>query len=266
MPELDLSGVRPEARRIAERAAEVYRRHTWPWLVGLLAHGSAVKGGFIPGCSDIDFQLYLADEAFTAEGELPFALTVAIHRELARIDLAPFSYIQAYARPCHPLPETDRHAVGPIPGAYTLLIGRLPVPETTTDDLRRSARAALARLGPIPDVLRGDRLLESGHHRLEERVRKSCIEAWSTLYHLLTLREPDPIATWCLPKPGVLERLPEDSAPGQAIRAFYAAVRAYYPAERDVDHALDVLMRASEFLRAAREEWHEMETARHTGE
>ena len=51
---LDLAHVQPEARAIVERAARVYVAHTRPWLVGLLLHGSAVNGGFILGCSDVD--------------------------------------------------------------------------------------------------------------------------------------------------------------------------------------------------------------------
>jgi hypothetical protein len=51
---VDLSGLVPEARPIVDRVAGVYMRRMAPWFVGLLAHGSAVKGGYIPGCSDVD--------------------------------------------------------------------------------------------------------------------------------------------------------------------------------------------------------------------
>lgn len=61
----DVSALVPEARPIAHAAAGVYLRHAEPWFVGLLAHGSALKGGFIPDCSDIDFQLYLDPAVFT---------------------------------------------------------------------------------------------------------------------------------------------------------------------------------------------------------
>src|SRR5688572_30765273 len=89
---LDLSGVQPEARPILEQAAHIYIAHTRPWFEGLLAHGSVVKGGFIPRCSDIDLKLYLRDELFEGRSHLPLELSVAIHRELAKIDPAPFSY------------------------------------------------------------------------------------------------------------------------------------------------------------------------------
>ena len=44
---MDVSRLVPEAQSIAAAAGEVYLRHTRPWFVGLIAHGSAVKGGFI---------------------------------------------------------------------------------------------------------------------------------------------------------------------------------------------------------------------------
>jgi len=45
----DLSRVVPEAKSIVQAAATVYLNHTGPWFIGLLVHGSALKGGFIPG-------------------------------------------------------------------------------------------------------------------------------------------------------------------------------------------------------------------------
>ena len=94
---IDVAGLIPEAQAIAAQAAAIYCKHAAPWFIGLVAHGSAVKGGYIPNSSDIDFQLYLTAEAFADDGELPLPLGMAIHRELAQIDPTPFRYIQCYA-------------------------------------------------------------------------------------------------------------------------------------------------------------------------
>ena len=94
---IDVSGIIPELRPVAEKAAHVYGHHAGRDFVGLVAHGSAVKGGFIEGCSDIDFQLYLHDRALTPEGHLPLERSIALHRDLAHIDPAPALYIQCYA-------------------------------------------------------------------------------------------------------------------------------------------------------------------------
>jgi hypothetical protein len=44
----DISPVVPEARAIVQKAAEIYWRHTKPYFVGLLIHGSALKGDLFP--------------------------------------------------------------------------------------------------------------------------------------------------------------------------------------------------------------------------
>src|SRR5258708_7409957 len=111
----------------------------------------------IPGCSDIDFQIYLDDSAFTQEGQLPLSVSLAIQRDLASIEVAPFQYLQAYPLTPHPLPEW----IGSIPGAYTLLLGVLPVPEATSAQLKEAARRALDCVVALPDRL-SHRLLEHG--------------------------------------------------------------------------------------------------------
>ena len=72
----DVSGLVPEARSIVQQVAGVYLRHTAPWFIGLIVHGSAVKGGVIPNCSDIDFQLYLDYPAFTLSHVIAYLDTV----------------------------------------------------------------------------------------------------------------------------------------------------------------------------------------------
>ena len=247
---LDLAHVQPEARAIVERAARVYVAHTRPWLVGLLLHGSAVKGGFILGCSDVDFQLYLRDDAFEADGALPLELTLALHRDLARIDPAPFNYLQCFAHGSS-LPAGQ---VGPIPGVYALLTGALPIPEATAEELVASASAALGRLIIPPEKLTSG-LLDHGEGRLERHVRLLCTDIWPTLYHVLAVRDRDPIRMWGLAKPMAIAQLSPATPMGAAIRAFYDALVAYYPSHADAEAGLRVIERGVAFLRAARTWW-----------
>jgi hypothetical protein len=73
------------------------------------------------------------------------------------------------------------------------------------------------------------------------------------LYQLLTLQQQqDPISVWNLPKHSAIALLSDATPPGQSIRTFDAAVRAYYPAEATTDGALEVIWRGVEFLRAAK--------------
>src|SRR5690349_1836289 len=88
------SQLTPEARPIVEAAAEIYLRHLQPWFVGLVLHGSALKGGFIAGCSDIDLLLFLDPKDFAIPAGLPLETCLALSRDLSSLDLAPFRLIQ----------------------------------------------------------------------------------------------------------------------------------------------------------------------------
>jgi len=250
---VDLSGLIAEAKPIVGRVAEVYLKHTAPWFTGLIVHGSAVKGGIIPRCSDIDFQLYLEDSAFTWQGQLPLELGFTIRRDLEGISLAPFRYIQCYAYTGEPL----ENWVGPIPGAYHPVAGRLPVVEATDQDLRASARRALAELDPSAAFLMG-KLLGPGGVRLERSIRLLCTKVWPVLYQVLTLQARDdaPIDLWCLPKEEAIRRLPNSTNLRKEIEAFYQAVWAYYPTEDSLEHALSVIKHGIAFLQAAGSWWH----------
>jgi hypothetical protein len=258
--DFDLSGVQPAAQQVVHAVASIYARHTAPWLIGLLVHGSACKGDFIPGCSDIDLKLYLRDEAFVVPGtgnKLPFALAAAIYRDLARVDPTPFQYIQCYAE--RSVPREGQ--LGPVAGAYHVVLGRMPVSEATAAQLRAAARAALERLDPYPKYIAED-LLEHGGGRFERAVRFACTDVWPVLYQLLCLQQPDPVQVWSLPKRQAIALLPQGSTLQSAIAGFLASVTTYYAGERSVERGLverglQVLQDAVAFLDAARTWWSE---------
>jgi hypothetical protein len=247
---LDVSRLQPEARPIVEAAAEIYLRHSRPWFIGLIAHGSALKGGFIPGCSDIDLQLYLEDAAFVLTGILSLDIGMAVQRDLARIEPAPFQYIQCYPYPRH-LPEGH---IGPIPGAYHVVTGTLPIPEATVSQLRDSARHSLATLDALPSFI-PHTLLQHGGGKLARQARLLCTKVWPILYQILVLQQENAPQIWCLPKEQAIALLPADSHIRQTILRFYRAVCAYYPDQRSVEQALEVYQSGLAFLRAARLWW-----------
>jgi len=245
---IDTAPVLPEARQIVHRAAEIYLRHTTTWFIGLLLHGSALKGGYFPGGSDVDLQLYLADEAFDPDGQLPLQVGTAIHRELSAIDITPFSYIQ-----CYPLKISRRGReewVGPIPGAFHLVAGRLPVPVATAEQLRARAHRRLADPRPVHTSVANE-LLGYGAGNLARRVRLLLTEVWPVLYQVLTCYTDDPLAVWRLPKDRAIELLPADDSPGREIRQLYAAARRYYAGAQSAQQGLQVLSDGVTFLRAA---------------
>jgi len=256
VPTVDVSHLVCEAKMIVRKVAAVYLKHISQWFIGLVVHGSALRGGFIPGCSDIDVQLYLEDSAFKLDGQLPLELGLSIHRDLSKIDPAPFRYIQSTVLSSE-LPEWF---VGPIPGAYHLVAGRLPVAEATTEQLRDASRKALEELIPIPTFITGA-LLDHGGGRLEDKIRLLCTKVWPTLYHVLTLQQEDAIRVWGLPKEQTMGLLPKNSSLSQKIHEFYQAVQTYYPAEESIEQGLAVVESGVVFLEAAKSWWDEENTS-----
>lgn len=241
--------LRPETRIIVEKVVDIYIRHTKPWFIGLVVHGSAVKGGFVPGCSDIDFVLYVQDKALNQRQELPLPLTMAIHRELAKVDFGPFRYIQfRVATPSH-------SAFGNvIPGTYRLIAGQLLQPELSNEQLLELCKVGLTELEP-DSVIASHRLLDHGEGRLQRIVRGLCTEVYPVLFQLLTIQHGDGYRIWQLNRFEAMELLPEDSVLGDKIRKFYSAVRRYYPTESNVDDALHMIEYGVGFLESAKQWW-----------
>lgn len=253
----DVAPLSPLVQPVVLAAAEIYYRHTQPCFIGLLIHGSAYKGGFIPGCSDIDLRLYLEDEAFDQYGELPIELAAAIHRDLASVDPAPFQYIQTYAFARHPTNSKPASWISGTPGTYHLLRGIMPHPEATEAQVIERCHHTLQS---IPTWIAGasNQLLDHGNDKLQRHARFRCTEVWPTLYSMLTLRNNDPFGIWKLPKEEAIALMPEDEPMGQTIRAFYRAAYSYFGETHSLDDALQVMICGVRFLQTV-ERWY-MET------
>jgi len=251
----DTSRLVPPARSIVEAAAAIYVRHTQPWLLGLVVHGSALKGGFIPGWSDIDFQLFLDEHAFRVPGGLPFETCLAIQRDLAQLDLAPFRCIQG--KTFSAVLPAD-HA-GPVPGAYLLLAGKLPVAEATKEQLWESARDAITTRNPLLAPWLAENLLQYGKGRLAWPIRGFCTVVWPTAYHVLILQGHDPFSVWNLPKPQAIALFSPETSLGQTLRAFERAVRISSPFEASEEEGLAVITMGVAFLQAVQAWWQEQD-------
>jgi len=249
---LDVTQLVPEAQPIVRAAVEVYLKYLGQWCIGVVAHGSAFKGGYIPGCSDIDLQFYLDASAFTTKGHLPLDVCFALHRDLAEIELFPFQYVQGYALP----PIARKGYVGLISGAYHMIWGTLPIAEATEEELEASARKALQNLDlPLAYIPEG--LLQHGGGRLARQVRFLCTDVWPVLYQVLTIQRHDAIGMWRLPKLEAMKLLPAGSPLAQTLQAFYHAICRYYPTEMSVADALSAIENGMAFLQAAKSWWSE---------
>ncbi|MBD3191381.1 MAG: hypothetical protein GF308_12095 [Candidatus Heimdallarchaeota archaeon] len=93
-------------------------------LICLVLHGSAIKGGFIEGFSDIDLQLFLTEAAFDEFG-LKLSRAITLQKLIGKIDLNPIKayYIQLiYLRP----PQIPLWYTPPLQRSFKVLYGELP--------------------------------------------------------------------------------------------------------------------------------------------
>lgn len=247
---IDVAGLVPEAREIVAHVAESYRRHTFPWFIGLLAHGSSVKGGFIPGCSDVDLHLFLEDEAFSWHDQLPLDIAFQIRTDLLRLDPSPFRYVQCYPQST----RVPKGWLGPIPGAYHMVAGELPIPEATATDLLDSAAAALTALHPNPRLVVNS-LLGRGGGRFPRNIRLLCTEVWPVVYQVLTLASSDPVSVWSLTKTEAVRQLPSKAGLTARAEEFLDALNSYYPNEESLTDAHALIDNGIAFLEEVQIWW-----------
>lgn len=246
--DVDISGLQPEAREIVRPVGRIVVEHLGDQLITLVAHGSAVKGGFIAGCSDVDLTLLVVPSLLDGDTrQLPLALAYPLYGELSGIDLRPFRYLQVYTFPSG---EHSSHRF--IPGAYHIVAGDPHVNLTSAAELRRSAHDALASLDPAAHVARISRqLLGRGSGAHSQELRYLCTDVWPVLYHTLTISEADPLAVWRLPKTEAIALTDAASEGGQTIRAFYAALLEHYAGGEALPSAYAAIEAGLAFLRAA---------------
>jgi hypothetical protein len=252
--QIDVSGVQPEAREIVRAMAEVYVTNLGCALVSLIVHGSAAKGGSIPGSSDVDLDAFVDPAELDALGELPLERALALHADLARIDPHPFGYLQG-----HVYPTGGEPGVGYVPGAMHLVWGDAAVPIATGEELTQAARKALGGLDP--DALRSrisNGLLDHGEGRLGRQVRWLCTDVWPVMYQVACLHHGDALAVWRLTKPDVVARLGSVPVVGTSAMAWIETVTAHYATGEEPATALETIRAGVSFIEAAKgwfDEW-----------
>jgi hypothetical protein len=244
---MSLTSVQPEAREIVARLTDLCELQFGPDLRTLLIHGSAAKGGIIPGSSDLDFVMIIEPRLLTPGGELPFDRAVAFHAELAHIDPAPFLYLQGNV-----YPQGSPKGVGFIPGTYHIALGDPEVPLATSDALLDSARTSLARCDP--ERYRNDRsnaLLNHGETRLFRQVRWMCTDIWPMAFHIATLVEGNGIRAWQRTKHQTVAFLAPDPVVGAPLQGWLDTVTRHYAVGETTATALEALSVGVAFLEAA---------------
>lgn len=244
---MSLPDVQPEAREIVARLAALCDQQFGSDLRTLLVHGSAAKGGVIPGSSDLDFVMIVEPNLLTPGSELPFDQAIGFHAELARIDPHPFLYLQGNVYASH-----SPKGVGFIPGTFHIVRGSDAVPLATSDTLLESAKSALARFDP--GRYRNDRsnaLLNHGETRLYRQVRWMCTEIWPVAFHITCLVDGDGIRSWQRTKHQTVAFLASDPVVGEPLQRWLDTITRHYAVSETTSTALDALTAGVAFLDAA---------------
>ncbi len=225
----------------------------------VVLHGSAAKGGFIPGFSDVDFIVLLAPECFDEFG-LRLDEAFAIQERIAAIpwERAGAAYPQAYFYDASNIPAWW---TGPIASASRVLHGAFPEQLRPTPERLRAAALRLLR-SDLPGLIHGDTasFTDSTDGQLPRRLRLLATSVTPSMFSLLVLRSDDPLGEWTRPKHEAAERLAA-AYPGIAEaalpRLFYRNVPELLGGQFDVGLARRSYRIGLEFLiwahRTARE-------------
>lgn len=218
-------------------------------VTAVVSHGSAVKGGLIPGFSDFDVLAFLTPDQFGPYG-LDVDRSLAIQSRVDGLGArgAGFSYFQAAFYNPEAMPGWW---TGLVPGAYRLLHGRLPGGLEATDvRLRESGVRALRQAG---DWARGalSRWTDSHDAGLRREVRLLSTVVTPLVFAAVSFDRDDAASVWAADKFTALrlfeERYRDDPDAGLP-RRFYEALFAIGPDEAPPDRYRHALRAGFRFL------------------
>lgn len=168
-------------------------------LVAIIAKGSTVKGGFIPGLSDIDLHVYLKDEAFEFSDFLKLELGLKFQEKMGKL-------IKKYDFNGSPLQvillNTSREKKNwssPIPGTFILLYGN-ECPESLPDGkemLEQDARNLQDVTYPYGLV---NSFVDKSDDALPSYVRRLSPAVTPVLNRVLSLLTQAPFSAWKMNK------------------------------------------------------------------
>lgn len=225
-------------------------------LVAIITKGSTVKGGFIPGLSDVDLHVYLKDDAFIYSDflKLEFGLSLQAKMDglMGKYDLGG-GPIQVMCLPV----SHQRDWVGPLPGTYLLLYGdTCPDPPPTAVEMLAQDLDSLKN--PVYAYKLVNSFADKSNADLATYVRRLNTAVTPTLYRVLSLLTQAPLKTWKMTKFEVLEALEElddESAKRLAKpgRAFYEIAGERNRLRRDADLCRAAIQAGFEVVDGGRE-------------
>lgn len=221
---------------------------------GIVLHGSAHKGGDIPGYSDIDFMVFLTPDCFDDRGELPDDLVFAIQERIGPLPWQGAGFLdgQAYFYDARRLPSWW---TGPIPGAHRVLWGQVPPEAVPTAERLRSDSLRFLK-EELPGAIARDlaSFADAADASLPRRLRLLGTRVTPAIFALAGHDADDVLELWAQPKFEALARLearyPDDEGPALA-RRFYQNVARLYGEQFDVGLGRETFRLGIAFLRWA---------------
>lgn len=212
--------------------------------------GSSVKGGAIPGYSDIDLHVYLTSDCFDENVQLRYEEVFAFQAAFAELPWheTAFAYPQVHFLDARRLPVGW---VGPS-GPFRELAGSLPVPPPTDAELRAASLRYVRNELPERTAADLHNFVDATLSSMPHRLRYLGTEVAPAILSLAALDADDASAVWALSKFDALalleQRYSPAPGPGQA-RDFYEGVRVLYGERWDDDLARATFRNGIDFLR-----------------
>ncbi|NOU74244.1 hypothetical protein GC098_23080 [Paenibacillus sp. LMG 31458] len=244
-----MESIQSAAQRINLAVRDIVLKHINSSFRGLIVQGSAIKGGVIPGSSDIDYVLYVDDTGLNEFGTIAAETCINLHKALSDIDVYPFRYIQFSV-----ISSKTNKFLPPIPGSYLLLAGQLLELEATNDQIFHDAVASLDILKPEV-AFNPHQLLDHGEDRIERCARLMCTVVWPVVFQFLTVIHRDGIRIWNLKKHEAVSLLANEPGVGSMAESFLRSVESYYPQEQSPEKALRLIEDGFAILNSVKSIW-----------
>ena len=181
-------------------------------LVAIINKGSTVKGGFIPGLSDVDLHVYLKDDVFVYNDFLRLELGLSLQNKMDKL-ICRYDFGGGPVQVIMMNVSKPRDWSGPLPGTYVLLYGdECPEPPPTSGKMLEHDRAGL--LNPHYGYGLVNSLVDKGNGALPNYVQRLNTAVTPTLYRVLSLLTREPFRTWSMARSEVLQGLEQMDVKG----------------------------------------------------
>lgn len=193
-------------------------------LVAIINKGSTVKGGFIPGLSDMDLHVYLKDDAFVYNDFLKLELGLSLNERLDKL-------IRQYDIGGGPIQviminvSKPKNWSGPLPGTYIVLYGdECPETPPKAEEMLEYDRVNLQN--PSYGYGLVNSFTDKTSDALPGYVRRLNTAVTPTFYRVLSLTTGKPLKVWKMTRFEVLDALEELEL--QEIAEFAELGRKFY--------------------------------------